>query len=86
MKLYNFITDHPPLVLILSIIVMSMCGAAAALLGEYYWGLLGRLGVTAPLSWLWGGLIGLFQVVAVVCYVSPKLIEWDRRMSGLSDE
>lgn len=86
MKLYNFITDHPPLVLILFITVASILAVIAAMLGEYWWGVLGRIGVTAPLSWIWGFAIGLFQVVAVVCYVSPKLIEWDRRMSGVSDE
>ena len=86
MKAYNFIVENPPLVLILAVIFASILAVISALLGEYWWGVLGRLGVTAPLSWIWGFIIGLGQVVAVYCYLAPKVIEWDRKMSGVSDE
>jgi hypothetical protein len=41
----------------------TILAVIAALLGEYWWGVLGRMGVNSPISWIIGFIIGLAQTI-----------------------
>lgn len=44
-------------------------GLLAAMVGDYWWGVLGRLGINSPLSWMVGFVVGLGQVCVVAWVV-----------------
>ena len=50
---------------IIWIAAATCIGLLAAMVGDYWWGVLGRLGINSPLSWIVGFTLGLGQVCVV---------------------
>lgn len=71
----NLIDELEAIAIILfSIAVCTIVGVLGALLGDYWWGALGRLGVNSPVSWICGMSLGFAQVTACAYFGARRLL------------
>ena len=74
-KHYRLISELESIAIILfSIALCTFVGVLAAWVGDYWWGVLGRLGINSPVSWIIGMELGFAQVVACAYFGVRRLL------------
>ena len=74
-KYSNIIDELEAIAIILfSIAVCTVVAVIGALVGDYWWGVLGRLGINSPVSWMCGMTLGFAQVVAFAYFGVRRLL------------
>ena len=74
-KYSNIIDELEAIAIILfSVAICTVVAVIGALVGDYWWGALGRLGVNSPVSWMCGMTLGFAQVVAVAYFGVRRLL------------
>ena len=74
-KYSNIIDELEAIAIILfSVAVCTVVAVIGALVGDYWWSVLGRLGVNSPVSWMCGMTLGFAQVVAVAYFGVRRLL------------
>lgn len=61
-------------IILFAIAVCTFVGVIAAWVGDYWWGVLGRMGINSPVSWMCGMTLGFAQVVAVAYFGVRRLL------------
>ena len=74
-KYSNIIDELEAIAIILFLVaVCTVVAVIGALVGDYWWSVLGRLGVNSPVSWMCGMTLGFAQVVAVAYFGVRRLL------------
>ena len=74
-KYSNIIDELEAIAIILfSVAICTVVGVIGALVGDYWWSVLGRLGINSPVSWMCGMTLGFAQVVAVAYFGVRRLL------------
>jgi len=74
-KYSNIIDELEAIAIILfSIAVCTVVAVLGALVGDYWWGTLGRLGINSPVSWMCGMTLGFAQVTACAYFGVRRLL------------
>lgn len=74
-KYSNIIDELEAIAIILfSIAACTVVAVIGALAGDYWWGVLGRLGINSPVAWMCGMTLGFAQVVAVAYFGVRRLL------------
>ena len=74
-KYSNIIDELEAIAIILfSVAICTVVAVIGALVGDYWWSVLGRLGVNSPVSWMCGMTLGFAQVVAVAYFGVRRLL------------
>lgn len=74
-KYSNIIDELEAIAIILfSIAVCTVVAVIGALVGDYWWGTLGRLGINSPVAWMCGMTLGFAQVTACAYFGVRRLL------------
>ena len=61
-------------IILLSIAICTFIGVLAAWVGDYWWGVLGRLCINSPVAWMCGMSLGFAQVTACAYFCARRLL------------
>jgi len=74
-KYSNIIDELEAIAIILfSIAACTVVAVIGALVGDYWWGVLGRLGINSPVAWMCGMTLGFAQVTACAYFGVRRLL------------